>query len=284
MVGHYAKKVFCDFDLISSDIMGSFEMLDVTDPIASRRVISKTKPHTVLHLAALTDVDKCEREKELAYKCNRDGARNIALACKEIDAEMVYISSGSVFSGALGRPARETDAPDPVNVYGKSKLAGEREVSSILKKHYIIRAGWMIGGGPDKDKKFVGKIMKKILEGEKNLKIINDKFGTPVYAQDLLAGIKELLNRKGSHGLYHMVNENGKECSRYGITVSIKEILKKHDLKIEPVSSGLFNLSAPRARSEALENYRLKELGLGIMRPWKDALSEYLKVEWGVNA
>ena len=164
MVGHYAKGIFSNFDLTFSDISGHFEKLDVTDPIVAKEVILKIKPHIVLHLAAITDVDMCQRDEKLAYKCNQSGTKNVALACKDINAAMIYISSGSVFSGALGRPARETDAPDPVNIYGKSKLAGEKEVSSILKKYYIIRAGWMIGGGPDKDKKFVGKIMKKILD------------------------------------------------------------------------------------------------------------------------
>ena len=239
----------------------------------------------VLHLAALTDVDKCERERESAYKCNRDGARNVAAACKEIDAEMIYISSGSVFSGCLGRPARETDRPDPVNLYGKSKLAGEKEVSSILKKHYIIRAGWMMGGGPGKDKKFTGKIMKKILEGENRLKIVDDKFGSPVYAKDLLMGIQKLLSIGAGYGLYHMVNKTGRgECSRYDMTVAIKEILKSPGLRIEPVSSDEFDLPAPRARSEAIENYRLKKMGLGIMKPWKDALARYLIDEWRIHA
>ena len=283
MVGHYVKNAFADFDLIFSDITGDNKRLDVTDENMTMQFIGELKPHLVLHLAALTDVDRCQRDEGLAYKCNQSGTRNVALACKEIDAEMIYISSGSVFSGSLGRPAKETDIPDPVNTYGKSKLAGEAEVSSILRKYYIIRAGWMIGGGPDKDKKFVGKIMKKILDGEKHLKIINDKFGSPVYAKDLIAGLVALLQIDNSYGLYHMVNANEGESSRYDITVAIKDILKNDSLGIEPVSSDAFNLSAPRARSEALENCKLKKMKLEIMKPWQDALSRYLNEEWRIQ-
>ena len=141
----------------------------------------------------------------------------------------------------------------------------------------------MIGGGPDKDKKFVGKIMKKILDGEKRLKIIDDKFGSPVYAKDLIAGLEALLQIDNSYGLYHMVNANEGESSRYDITVAIKDILKNDSLEIEPVSSDAFNLSAPRARSEALENYKLKKMKLEIMKPWQDALSRYLNEEWKIQ-
>ena len=154
MVGCYVEHVFNDFDLILTDIAGDCAKLDVRDAKKTEMLISETKPDIVLHLAAMTDVDKCEKDMDLAYECNRIGARNVAIACKKCNATMIYISSGSVFSGRLNKPARETDITDPVNVYGMSKLAGETEVSSILEKFYIIRAGWMMGGGIDKDKKF----------------------------------------------------------------------------------------------------------------------------------
>ncbi|MBN1354302.1 MAG: SDR family oxidoreductase [Candidatus Omnitrophica bacterium] len=280
MVGHYARGVFSDFDLILSDASGSYEKLDVTDEKATRRFIAKVKPHLVLHLAALTDVDKCQLDSKSAYGCNRDGTATVASACKDAGAIMVYISSGSVFSGKLCRPARESDPPDPVNTYGKSKLAGEEEVRRILPRHYIIRAGWMMGGGPEKDKKFIGKIMKKITE-DASIKVINDKFGSPTYAKDLLGGIKKLLPHE-QYGIYHMVNESAGGCSRYDMTLAIKGILKNNDITITPVSSDEFNLSAPRAYSEALDNFRLKEMKLDLMRGWKEALAAYMAEDWSV--
>lgn len=281
MVGHYAKHVFDDFDLMLTDIEGDYERLDVTDDRETEKLISQVRPDIVLHLAAATDVDRCEEDRTWAYKCNRDGTRNVAMACKNCNAIMVYISSGSVFSGKLNRPARESDIPDPVNIYGMSKLAGEREVISILKRFYIVRAGWMMGGGIGKDKKFIGKIMKKILSGEKNLRVINDRFGSPIYAKDLLAGIKRLLSING-YGIYHMVNGNEHRCSRYDITIALKEILKMKDLDVQAFSFDEFTLFAPRSYSEELENFRLEQEGLNFMRPWKDALREYLVEGWGL--
>lgn len=282
MVGHYVKKVFDDFDMSCTDINGDYPKLDVVNTGQTKKMIQDANPDIVLHLAAATDVDKCEKDPDWAYACNKDGTRNVAMACRDSGATMVYLSSGSVFSGRLERPAKETDEPDPVNTYGKSKLAGEREVQSILNKFYIVRAGWMMGGGPEKDKKFIGKIMKKILGGEKHLKVINDKFGSPVYAKDLLLGIKKLLNINSGFGVYHMVNANERSSSRYDITVAIKEILKKDNLNIEPVSSEAFDLAAPRAFSEELENFNLKKMKLDFMQPWKNALKEYLSEDWNL--
>lgn len=279
MVGYYVESIFDDFKLFLTDIEGDYERLDVTDYKGTQKLISQVKPDVVLHLAATTDVDKCEEDNGWAYKCNRDGTKNVAMACKDCNALMVYISSGSVFSGRLNRPAREADIPDPVNIYGMSKLAGEIEVGSILKRFYIIRTGWMMGGGSSKDKKFIGKIMKRILSGEKNLRIINDRFGSPIYAKDLLMGIKRLLFMDNS-GIYHMVNSRSHRCSRYDIALAIKAILKKEDLKIVPVSFGEFSLFAPRSYSEELENFRLKQENLNFMRSWKDALGEYLTEDW----
>ena len=269
--------------MILTDLEGDHIKLDVGDYKATRKLIMEAKPDIILHLAAATDVDRCEKDKSWAYTCNMEGTKNVAMVAKDCKAFMVYMSTGSVFSGKLNRPARETDIADPVNIYGASKFAGEKEVGSILKDFLIVRAGWVMGGGPAKDKKFVGKIMEKILSGERVLKVINDKFGSPIYAKDLLKGIKELLSLN-KYGIYHMVNENAHRCSRYDITKAIKEILKKEGLNIEPVSSDAFSLLAPRALSEELDNFKLKQMGLDFMRPWEAALEEYLKEDWGLSA
>lgn len=279
MVGHYIESVFAGYDLVLTDVSSGYINLDVTDEKATRELMEKHRPDILLHLAAATDVDRCERDALWAHRCNVDGTRNVALACRDTGVMMIYMSSGSVFSGRLHRPARETDEPDPVNVYGKSKLAGENEVKLLLKDYLIVRAGWMLGGGVEKDKKFVGKIMKRILGGDKHLKVINDKFGSPVYAKDLLKGIKVLLDQE-MRGIYHMANQNSGRCSRYEIMLAIKEILGLDDFKVEPVTSAAFNLSAPRALSEELENFRLTQMGLGIMRPWREALEDYLLTDW----
>jgi len=133
----------------------------------------------------------------------------------------------------------------------------------------------MIGGG-NNDKKFVGKITQKIMSGEKNIKVVNDKFGSITYAKDLLYGIKNLINTE-KFGIYHMTN--GGMYSRYDIAMEIVNILGKDNIILTSVSSDEFSLPASRGYSEALENHRLNLMGLNYMRPWKEALKEYVKKE-----
>ena len=181
-----------------------------------------------------------------------------------------------IFGGEKPEPYIEFDTPSPANVYGHSKLAGEQIVTSLLDRYYIARAGWMIGGGP-KDRKFVGKLVALIAGGERNLRAVDDKIGSPTYAKDLAAGIRMLVET-GYFGLYHLVN-TGSACSRYEIAVALCEILDREDVAVDPVSSAFFPLPAPRARSEAMVNYKLDLLGINPMRPWRDALETYVEDE-----
>jgi len=278
MVGSYVREVFDGIDLTLTDIeiKGDLLHLDVRDPDAVMQTVQETSPDVVLHLAAATDVDRCEQEPDWAYHTNTLGTQNVALACQASGSVMVYISTAGVFWGDKPEPYTEFDDPRPMNVYGNSKLRGAQILASLLNRFYIVRAGWMIGGSR-KDKKFVGKIMRKIVGGEKHLRVVDDKFGNPTYAKDLLQGIRRLLNTD-YYGLYHMVNTG--MVSRYQIALAIRDILARPDIEIEPVSSAFFPLPAPRARSEAMRNYKLDLLGLNYMRPWQAALREYLETEF----
>jgi len=275
MVGSYAKEVFKDCRLILTDQIDGFAHLDVCDPSAVRKAVADEKPDVVLHLAAATDVDRCEQDPELAYRTNAIGTQNIALACQAVDAVLVYVSTAGVFWGDKREPYNEFDVPRPANVYGHSKLAGEHIVTSLLRRYYIVRAGWMIGGGR-KDKKFVGKITRLMIEGANPLRIVSDKLGSPTYGKDLLAGIHRFL-KTGYYGLYHMVNKG--TCTRYEVALEIRKILGRDDVEMMPVSSAYFPLPAPRADSEAMRNLKLELLGLDGMRPWQEALREYLTGE-----
>ena len=275
-VGSYVREVFQDVDLILTDIVEGLPVLDVRDPDAVMRTVDDLQPDVVLHLAAATDVDRCEQQPEWAYHTNAIGTQTVALACQTYNAQLVYISTAGVFWGDKPEPYNEFDPPRPANVYGNSKLAGEQSVVSLLNRFYIVRAGWMIGGG-EKDKKFVAKIGHKMLAGEQNLKVVDDKFGSPTYATDLLRGIRKLL-QTGYYGLYHMVNTG--VCSRYEIALAMRDVLGCDEINIEPVSSAYFPLPAPRARSEAMDNLKLRLLGLNWMRPWQAALREYLETEF----
>jgi dTDP-4-dehydrorhamnose reductase len=269
MVGSYFHEVKDTFDeeLVFTDI----DTLDIRDYHAVKKQISENDYTHVIHLAAETDVDLCEKDPDHAFKINVLGTQNVALACHEKDIIMVYISTAGVF-GADGKagPFTEFDPPNPANVYGITKLKGEEVVEKFLRKYFIVRAGWMIGG-KEKDKKFVAKI-KKLLETEKELKIVYDKIGSPTYAKELVIGIRELL-KTDYYGLFHMTNKG--TCSRYEIACEMAKILNT-DIKITPVNSAHFPLPAPRAYSEAMRNMKLDLLGWNHMSHWKDALKEYL--------
>ncbi len=275
MVGSYAQEVFKDFDLVLTDIINGHIYLEIEDRASVRELVDKIKPDYVVHLAAATDVDRCELEPEWANRINTEGTRNVALACKEFDIPIVYISTGAVFSGEKEKPYVETDRICPSNKYGVSKYEGERVIGSLLEHFYIVRASWMIGGGRN-DKKFVGKIIDKIMSGANPIKVVNDKFGSITYAKDLLYGIKELINTD-KFGIYHMTNEG--MHSRYDVAKEILNILGRSNIEIMSVTSDQFPLPAPRGRSEALENYNLNLIGLNRMKPWKEALREYVTGE-----
>lgn len=279
VVGGYVAEVFADHEIVLTDIRGDYERLDIRDPVECRRVIGGFGPELVLHLAAATDVDQCEKDPDFAFATNAIGTQNVALAAREAGAVLVYISTAGVFSGDKpDAPYTEFDTPGPANVYGESKLAGERIVETLLDRFYICRAGWMIGGG-EKDKKFIGKLVEIIESGTTELRAVNDKFGTPTYARDLATGIRSLVET-GYYGLYHMVNRGG-SSTRYDVAVALLELLGRTELTVEPVSSAFFPLPAPRARSEAMVNYKLELLGINGQRHWRDALEYYVREELG---
>lgn len=276
VVGGYVSEAFADQELILTDVVGDGELLDVGDPTAVRTAFAEHRPDTVIHLAAATDVDQCEKDPDLAYRTNAIGTQNVALACKEAGAVLVYTSTAGVFGGDKPVPYTEFDTPAPANVYGHAKLAGERAVETLLDRYYIARAGWMVGGGPQ-DKKFVGMMVGFIEAGHTTLRAVDDKFGSPTYAKDLALGIRHLLDT-GRYGLYHLVNSGG-NCSRYDVAVELCRVLGRDDVLVEPVSSAFFPLPAPRARSEAMVNYKLELLGIDPMRSWRDALQAYVLEE-----
>jgi len=273
MVGAYVPIVFSDWNLTLTDVAGGYVPLDIRDPEAVPAIIADVRPDFVLHLAAATDVDRCERDPDWAFHINALGTQNIALACQANSIPLVYISTAAVFSGDKLEPYNEFDFPKPSNVYGHSKYGGEQIVSSLLQKYYIVRCGWMIGGGAQRDKKFVGKIVRLIHEGKKQLSVVDDKIGSPTYAKDLLEGIQALI-QTNYYGLYHIVNRGS--VSRYQIALLVREALRATDVAIEPVSSASFPLPAPRGRSEALRNLKMELLSLNRMRNWDDAVKDYV--------
>lgn len=269
VVGSYFKEIEETFPepLDYTDI----DTLDVCKTEAVLQRVGEGGYSAVIHLAAETDVDLCERDPGHAYRTNAIGTYNIALACHRHQVLMVYVSTGAVFGrdGRFGTYS-EFDDPCPVNFYGRSKLEGEKFIERLLDRYYIVRAGWMIGGGK-KEKKFIAKIMNLIKERD-TIQAVTDKVGTITFARELVAGIRELM-KTGYYGTYHMGNPG--PVTRYDIASELASFLER-PVKIEPVNSAYFPLPAPRGNSEALENLKLEFLGLNLMSPWRETLHQYL--------
>jgi dTDP-4-dehydrorhamnose reductase len=275
MVGSHLLEAYPEEEIHRTDLHPDPEAgihpLDVRDHDQVMDTVERVKPTRVLHLAAETDVDRCEKEPDHAFCTNTLGTQNVALACQRFGVELVYVSTAGVFDGSKPDSYTEFDAPAPVNVYARAKWEGEKLAASLTPRHYIVRAGWMFGGR-GKDKKFVGKIAALMCtQGE--LRVVNDKFGSPTYAKDLLANIR-VLTARGFYGLYHVAGTGA--ASRYEVAQEIARYLEK-DVRIVPIPSAAFPLPAPRPRSEATRNYKLELLGLNRMRHWKEALHEYLR-------
>ncbi len=260
--------------VIGSDIVPAEGLLklNVAERSAVQEAIRECRPAFVFHLAAETNVDKCESEKEHAFAINWRGTEYVAQAAAAAGATLVYISTGAVFDGRKKGGYTEEDTPAPLSVYGTSKLKGEEAVRSITPRHCIVRAGWMIGG-LNKDKKFVWKILQQLKEN-KPLKAVVDKFGSPTFTADFSRGILSIVE-KGAYGTYHCANEG--ICTRYDIARKIVEFLGRRDIVVEAVTSEAFPLPAPRGESEALLNAQMRRLGLPAQRHWEEALREYLK-------
>ena len=245
--------------------------MDVRNYDRINLIFEKFKPDIAVHLAAKTDVDGCESDIDGAYKTNTIGTKNIALACRKFDSVMVYLSTGSVFDGEKKSPYTEFDIPNPMSIYSKSKYEGELMVQKFLNKFFIIRAGWMFGGGIE-DKKFVAKIMD-LARTKSELKVVNDKFGSPTYTKDISKGIMAMIGTE-MYGAYHMVNTG--YCSRHECAKKILEFANIKTCRLVPISSDEYPLPAKRPRMEALKNYHLELIEMNVMRPWEEALKEYV--------
>lgn len=263
-----------NFKIIATDIVcpnDEIVYLDVRDQQAVNKAISDFGPDIVFHLAAATDVDKCEAEKEEAYLANAFGTENMVFACLKKDITLVYISTAAVFDGKKKEPYTEFDCPNPLNIYAQSKLEGERIVQRFLKKYFIIRAGWMIGG-IDKDKKFVMKIISQT-EVKNEILAVTDKIGSPTFTSDLSACLADLVKTE-RYGLYHMANRGS--CSRYDIARLIVKFMGRDDIAVRPVTSNSFPLRAARPDSEAMFNFKLHLLGMNNIPAWEESLKKYI--------
>lgn len=242
---------------------------DITDKEETEKYIINYKPDVVVHCAAYTAVDKAEDEKDKCFSINVDGTRNIAKACKKIDAKMLYISTDYVFDGRGIKPQSENKPTAPINYYGYSKEQGEQVVRDILGKYFIIRTSWVYGKNGSN---FI-KTMLKLAQTRDEISVVNDQIGAPTYTKDLAVLICDMI-QTSKYGTYHGVNEG--YCSWYEF---VQAIFKKSgiNIKVNPVSTSEYRTKAKRPLNSRLSKKALDKNGFNRLLNWEDALERYLE-------
>ena len=280
MLGEAFYKVFNeDYKLKCTDIDVNEEWLtelDFREFKNYRKDVKNFDPGMLFHIGAHTSLEYCEENPDDAYLTNTLAVENAVYIANELDIPLLYISTAGIFDGAKD-VYDDWDLPNPLGHYARSKYAGELFVQQNCRRYLICRAGWMMGGGPKKDKKFIQKIMFQIKQGKKELMIVDDKLGTPTYTHDFAQNVK-LLIEKEYWGLYNMVCEG--VTGRLEVARELIKILDlENDIKITPVSSDYFRETyfAARPASERLIDKKLDLRGVNIMRDWKLCLGEYIQ-------
>ena len=250
--------------------------LDFREFEAYSKDVVDFKSDWLFHLGAYTDLEYCELHKDDTYNTNTKSVKHAVHIANELSIPILYISTAGIFDGKKD-VYDESNKPNPICHYARSKYLGEKYVIENSKDYLICRAGWMMGGGPNKDKKFIQKIMKQIQSGNKELYIVNDKLGTPTYTHDFADNVKLLIER-GQRGLFNMVC--GGLTDRLEVAIKLVQLLEfQNIIKITKVDSDYFSKEyfADRPDCERLINKKLDNLGLNIMRDWEVALQEYIE-------
>lgn len=246
--------------------------IECTDAASVRAGLEAAHPDVVINCAAMVRVDQCEDEPEQALRVNALGALHVARACAELGAACVYTSTDYVFSGDKPEAYTEDDRPHPVNVYGISKLAGEESVRAYCSDHLIVRSSGLYGLVASRAKgNFVERMIALARAGER-IRVVDDQTVSPTYTRDLAGAIAGLL-RHHARGLYHVSNAG--RCSWYRFALEIFRLTKLR-AEIAPVTSAEFGARARRPRNSALDSIRREETPIAGLRPWIEALGEYL--------
>ena len=280
MLGEAFYNVFNgEYDLKCTDIDVNedwLSYLDFRDYQSYRKDVKKFKADFLFHIGAYTSLEFCEQNITETYRTNTMAVENAVYIANELDIPMLYISTAGIFDGTKD-DYDDWDQPNPLGHYARSKYAAEIFVQQNCRRYLVCRAGWMMGAGPKKDKKFIQKIMAQLKEGKKELMIVDDKLGTPTYTHDFAANVKLLL-QKQYWGLYNMVC--GGSTGRFEVAQELVRVLQlENEIKVIPVSSDYFKETyfAARPPSERLLDKKLDLRGANIMRDWKICLDEYIR-------
>ncbi len=264
-LGRQLRIAFGDHELLNLDLPGD----DITDPGIVRPIVD-FRPDLVVHAAAYTDVDGCERDPELAFRVNAFGTQNVALAARQAGAALLHVSTNEVFDGTRRDLYREWDAVNPISVYARSKAAGERIVRDVMAgRFYIARVAWLFGPGGNN---FVTKILASA-QKQSGLRVAADEFGNPTYAPDAALAMARLA-AAGHYGIYHLTNAGF--CSRYEFAREIVRLAGEPDLPVAPILSAEW----PRPSTPPLHAVLANTAAAGLditLRPWQEALAEYIK-------
>jgi dTDP-4-dehydrorhamnose reductase len=256
---------FPDDEVVGWDI----EEIDIQKEEESVFKIEKLRPDILIHIAAFTDVDGCERDEEKAFAVNAEGTKYMALAASRCRAKLVYLSTDYVFDGNKREPYTESDLPHPLNVYGRSKFRGEQYVQEWVKNGLIIRTQWLYGRY---GKNFVASILQQA-RVKRTLSIVNDQIGSPTYTVDLAKAISVLI-QFDAQGIFHVANSD--QCSWYAFGQAILNLSGVNEVKVTPISSEEFGRPAVRPSYSVLNCQKLKEKTGLTLRPWSEALKDYL--------
>ena len=280
MLGEAFHKQFSDDYLLKctdKDVNETWlDFLDFRDFENYHKDVIDFHPDYLFHLGAYTDLEFCEKNADETYNTNTLAVENAVYIANELDIPLLYISTAGIFDGAK-EFYDDWDQPNPLGVYARAKYMGERFVIENAKRYLVCRAGWMMGSGPRKDKKFIQKLMKQIKDGKRELFIVDDKDGTPTYTQDFARNVKALLENE-YWGLYNMVC--GGQTSRLEVATELLSILDLTDtVKLTPVGSDYFKeiYFAERPPCERLINRKLNIRNMNMMRDWEVALKDYLE-------
>lgn len=280
-LGYHLQNVFADHELY----LGDTHNYDITDRDIVMRETSNFNPDVIIHGAAYTNVDKAEIDKDLCWKINVEGSRNVAEAAKAVDAKMIAISTDYVFAGDKGTPYLESDHPNPLSYYGHTKYEGEKMVAMHAPKHFICRTSWLYGGPkPTKEMDFTQPGMPKnfvltmlrVGKDKAEMEIVGDQAGGPTYAEDLSLAIKELMGTM-QYGIYHLTNSGVTNWADFA-----QEIFRiaGYDTKVKAITSEEWAAKNPqsteRPKYSVLGHDHLIGLGMTDLRSWQDALADYL--------